>query len=390
MFTSEEAARRLGVKLSTLYAYVSRGLLVAHRSPDRRSLFAAEDVEDLARRRRPAGTNEARLATVTTAVTEINAEEGPRYRGVAAVELARRASFEETADLLWQVGPGPWEPAEVGAVPVTTAADRLRWAVVMAGAVDPLRADLRDVAVARAARSIVATMVSSLAEGPPVSTGPVADRLVLALAGRPLPGLADAVRASMVLLADHELATSTVAVRTAASTRADVYDAVLAGLGTVSGPLHGGASRLAHLLLEDAGRRGAAAALDDALRWQNHAPGFGHFLYGADPRYAALWPFLVALSSPRLEAVVSVVELAAERGLPGPNVDFGLAALSYVAGLDAEAGGVIFKVARVAGWVAHYLEELTERPLRYRLRAVHVRARQSEGDAPPRDGAALP
>ena len=100
------------------------------------------------------------------------------------------------------------------------------------------------------------------------------------------------MRAALVLLADHELATSTVAVRTAASTRADVYDAVLAGLGTIYGPLHGGASRLAHLLLEDAARRGAAAALDDALRWQNGAPGFGHFLYDADPRFAALWPFV--------------------------------------------------------------------------------------------------
>jgi citrate synthase len=390
MFTSEEAARRLGIKLTTLYAYVSRGLLVAHRSSGRRSLFAAEDVEDLARSRRPTATNDTRLATVTTAITEISGEEGPRYRGIAAVELARRASFEEVADLLWEVDPGPWEAAEVGTAPVTSAADRLRWAVVMAGALDPLRADLRNAAVARGARSIVATMVAALVDDQPAPAGPVADRLAAALAPLPSPALADAVRAAMVLLADHELATSTVAVRTAASTRADVYDAVLAGLGTVSGPLHGGASRLAHLLLEDAGRRGAAAALDDALRWQNHAPGFGHFLYGADPRFGALWSFVGRLSSPRLEPVAAVVDLAAERGLPSPNVDFALAALSYAAGMDAEAGGVLFKVARVAGWVAHYLEELTERPLRYRLRAVHVRPRSTEGGAPPRDRSAVP
>jgi citrate synthase len=394
MLTSEEAARRLGVKLATLYAYVSRGLLVAHPSGERRSLYALEDVEALARRRRPVEPNDGRLATVTTAVTDIRPG-GPLYRGVPAVELAERAGFEAVADLLWQVAPGRWEPAEVGPVPVRTSADRLRWAVVMSGSMDPLRSDLRDVAVARAARTIIATMVASIRDGSLTEVeAPVADRLTAALEGRAFPNLPDAVRAALVLLADHELATSTVAVRTAASTRADVYDAVLAGLGTVSGPLHGGASRLAHLLLEDAAHRGAATALDDALRWQNTAPGFGHFLYDADPRFAALWPFVARLPGLRLETVASVVDLAEARGLPRPNVDFALAALTFVSEMDADAGGVLFKVARVAGWVAHYLEELTERPLRYRLRAVHVTPRVATGQpargAPPGSGTALP
>jgi citrate synthase len=375
MLTSEEAARRLGIKVATLYAYVSRGLIAAHRSPERRSLFAVEDVEALARRGRPAGPSDGLLAaTVTTSITDIGPE-GPIYRGVPAVDLAPSASFEAVADLLWQVPPGPWAPAEVGPAPVQTAGDRLRWAVVMSGATDALRADLRDVAVARAARTIVATMVVTIGGGVGETAAPVADRLATALGGT-LPGLPDAVRAALVLLADHELASSTVTVRTAASTRADVYDAVLAGLGTASGPLHGGASRLAHLLLEDAARRGAAAALDDALRWQRTAPGFGHFLYGADPRFGALWPFVARLSPSRLEVAASVAALAAERGLPAPNIDFGLAALTFVSEMDPDAGGVLFMVARVAGWVAHYLEELTERPLRYRVRAVHVTPRR--------------
>jgi citrate synthase len=166
---------------------------------------------------------------------------------------------------------------------------------------------------------------------------------------------------------------TTVAVRIAASTRSDVYDAVLAGLGTVNGPLHGGASRQAHVLLEDAERRGGAAALDDALKWQRGAPGFGHFLYDADPRFDVLFSFLELLvPASRLDVVASVIELASTRGLPRPNIDLGLAALSFVSGMDPEAGSVIFKIARVAGWVAHYLEELTETPLRYRARAVYV------------------
>ena len=83
----------------------------------------------------------------------------------------------------------------------------------------------------------------------------------------------------MVLMADHELATSTMAVRMAASTRADIYDAVLAGLGTIAGPLHGGASQLAYSLLVDAERDGVERALDDTLRWQGVLPGFGHTVY---------------------------------------------------------------------------------------------------------------
>jgi len=374
MLTAEETARRLGVKLTTVYAYVSRGLLAAHRAADgRRSLFDVDDVEALARRSRGGRRTEGRLATVVTAVTEIRPD-GPAYRGARASDLASTEPLEAAADLLWQTGPGPWVAAPLGPPPVSSVGDRIRWAVVMSGAIDPLRSDLRPDAVARAARTIVATMVAALGGPESAAAGsPIADRLAAALSMPVPPGFTDAVRASLVLMADHELASSTVAVRVAASTRSDVYDAVLAGLGTVTGPLHGGASRQTHLLLEDAERRGSAAALDDALKWQGLAPGFGHMLYDADPRFDVLWSFVERLApTDRMEKVAAVKDLAAERGLPRPNLDYGLAALSFTAGIDAEAGGVLFKVARVAGWVAHYLEELTEAPLRYRARAVYV------------------
>ncbi len=250
----------------------------------------------------------------------------------------------------------------------------------MSGSVDPLRSDLRDVAVAQAARRIVATMISSLGGSPQDGSDPllpIADRLAVRLAPSPDLATSAAVGTALVLLADHELASSTVGVRIAASTRSDVYDAVLAGLGVVNGPLHGGASRQAHLLLEDAERRGSAAALDDALRWQGLAPGFGHFVYeDGDPRFDALFPLVERLApAPRREVVESLIELAATRGFPEPNIDLGLAALSFAAGMDARAGSVLFKIARVAGWVAHYLEELNETPLRYRARAVYVTGR---------------
>jgi len=338
-----------------------------------------DDVERLAARARGGRRVESRLATVTTAVTQLR-DDGPAYRGRPATGLAATDTFEEVAELLWGVdgGGGPWEPPPLGPVPDLPTADRLRWAVVMAGATDPLRADLRPEAVTRAARRLVAALVLVVGPSPPAGAGApsVAAALSGALTPAPTAATVAAVDAALVLLADHELATSTVAVRVAASTRADLYDAVSAGLGTLGGPLHGGASRLAHSLLVDAERHGPEQALNEALRWQGMLPGFGHTVYkGGDPRAAVLlerFGHLATADQRRL--VSSVIDLAAAHRIPAPNVDLGLAALTFALGLPPDAGRTVFAVARVAGWTAHYLEELAERPLRFRARAVYATA----------------
>src|ERR1700733_11768169 len=100
MLPSEEAARRLGVKVTTLYAYVSRGLLESHRDPSgRRSVFALADIERVAPRQRGGRSVESRLATITTSVTQLR-QDGPFFRGHRATELAAHMSFEEVAALL--------------------------------------------------------------------------------------------------------------------------------------------------------------------------------------------------------------------------------------------------------------------------------------------------
>ena len=93
------------MKLPTLYAYVSRGLLVSHPAPEgRRSLFAADDVEALAKRSRGGRTTETRLATVTTSTTQLR-DDGPVYRGTPATELATTVPYEQAAELLWRGDP---------------------------------------------------------------------------------------------------------------------------------------------------------------------------------------------------------------------------------------------------------------------------------------------
>ncbi|HXB37942.1 MAG TPA: citrate synthase [Acidimicrobiales bacterium] len=385
MLTTEEAARRLGVKVPTLYAYVSRGLLESHRDPNARgSLFDLDDVEALAARSRGGRQTATRLATITTAVTQLHQDLGPLYRGRRATELAAAASFEEVAQLLWQSGSGDgadWGAPDLGPCPLVHTFDRMRWALVMCGATDPLRADLRPSAVARAARRSAAALVAAVGAGQPhdhdhdLERGAsIATRLAarLTVSSGAVPD--DAVNAALILLADHELATSTMAVRVAASVRADPYDALLAGLATLAGPLHGGASQLAYELLVVAERDGVPRALNDVLREQRRLPGFGHTVYkSGDPRFAAL----LALAEPRLgddqRAVLhEVIALAAAHDVPLPNCDLALAALSWGTGMPPDSGRTIFAVARVAGWAAHYLEELTERPVRFRARAVYT------------------
>jgi citrate synthase len=376
MLESAEAARRLGVKLPTLYAYVSRGLLRSHPSPDRRhSLFEADEVEALAKRSRGGRTSGTRLATVTTGVTRLDDDRGPLYRGRPATELAGTTPYEKVAALLWgePMEGGRWEPARLRPPTRLGTLDRLRWSVLMAGAADPLRADLRPEAVTAVARRLGATMAAAVSDGTP-SPGSVAEVLAAGLVARPDAAVVHALDAALVLLADHELATSTVAVRVAASTRADLYDAVLAGLAVLAGPLHGGASQLAWGLLHEAARVGPERALDETLRWQQRLPGFGHTVYThGDPRYPVLEAlFREVAPASQVRLLAEVVGLAAERRIPLPNVDLGLAALTLATGMPDDAGRTIFSVARVAGWTAHYLEELEERPIRYRARAVYA------------------
>ena len=99
--TAAEAARRLGVKPATLYAYVSRGVLSRDKAADgRASLFDPDEVERLARRgrpRRPAGVADI---TIESAITEITGDT-LRYRGLDATRLAVRRTFEDVAELLW-------------------------------------------------------------------------------------------------------------------------------------------------------------------------------------------------------------------------------------------------------------------------------------------------
>ena len=79
---------------------------------------------------------------MTTSVTRLDQHAGPIYRGRAAVELAQECTFEQVAQFLWRSdGGGDWRAPELGPCPLSNPFDRMRWALVVCGATDPLRAD---------------------------------------------------------------------------------------------------------------------------------------------------------------------------------------------------------------------------------------------------------
>jgi citrate synthase len=377
MLTTEEAARRLGVKVPTLYAYVSRGLLESHPDPARRgSLFDLDEIEGLAARSRGGRQTATRLATITTGVTQLDQRLGPIYRGRVATDLALTSRFEEVAELLWQSeGAGDWAAPDLGPCPLTPTLERMRWALVLCGATDPLRSDLRPEAVARAARRATAALTDVVGPAPAREDpgASIAARLTARLDPSTAAGPTAAVNAALVLMADHELATSTMAVRVAASVRSDPYDALSAGLATLAGPLHGGASQQAYELLVVAERDGVPRALNDVLGERGRLPGFGHAVYkNGDARFDALLTLAEPLLSEERRAILhEVIALAATHDVPLANCDLALAALTWGTGMPPDTGRTLFAVARLAGWAAHYMEELTERPLRFRARAVY-------------------
>ena len=187
----------------------------------------------------------------------------------------------------------------------------------------------------------------------------------------PSAGLLAALRAALVLLADHELAASTLAARVAASVQADPYAVVATGLGAVGGALHGGASLGAQVMLAAADSPPAAPrVVGDLLRRGERVPGFGHIVYrSGDPRAGLLLGLVGAAvpGSPRLAVADAVLAETRRRSLPEPNIDFALAVLASCAEMSTGAGEAVFAVARTAGWLAHALEEYAARtPLRPR------------------------
>ena len=426
MLTASEAAAQLGVKLGTLYAYVSRGWLKSYRRKvGRQALYRRTDIEAL--RGVIAPERGVRARSLPDAASWVTVAQPPTdgsptgvivaesavssiidghlaYRGYPIEELVERASFEEVCLLLWS-GERP-RPEEVDHLRAGIASARIPPPVVAAlaavGADAPplLRLAVMMPSLAAAehrlparsridqARMIITVLPLGLA-----SVAPHAGEAAAWLTpGGGLPGMAarlcerslagdfaaadrEALDRVLVACAEHELNASTFAARVVASTGADLYASVLAALCSLSGPIHGGAcDRIESMFADlDAGAR-IDEALDVFSAKHSLPPGFGHTIYPAgDPR-AALLKHVAKVTAKRkgrklFETALKVEEAVWKRERLRPNLDFYLTVCVRMIGFARGMPAAIFAMGRAAGWIAHSLEQSADnRLIRPRMR----------------------
>jgi citrate synthase len=343
----------------------------------------------------------AGLEDVVAATSSICYLDGDRgvlaYYGYDIHDLARGATFEEVCYLLWH-GRLP-QRAELGdlqsqlvagrqleepilrlmkQLPASDGMDSLRTLTSALGQYDRDAADSSPQANYRKAVRLTAQIASLVAtygrmqQGsgpiqPDPGLGHAANFLYMLTGNRPSALSTRAFDIALVLHADHELNASTFAARVAAATLTDLHSAIVGAIGTLKGPLHGGANADVMRLLIEIGQDATPERIDDAIRSKlarkMKVPGFGHRVYRTeDPRATHLRRMSKELGeragntrwfemSQRIEQLVT-----GEKKLY-PNVDFYSASTYYTLGIPIDLFTPIFAVSRVSGWTAHCLEQ---------------------------------
>ena len=344
----------------------------------------------------------ADVVAASTALSDIDGRAGRLfYRGYDITELAGSASFEEIAYLLQRGSPPA--SAELDGYRAEIASGRrlgplvrdclpqvarsqgpmqaLRTLVSLSSADDPdsgsnaPEANLRKAARLTAQQAVLVAAYQAARTGSQPgdadpAMGLAADFLLQVTGRAPTEREAQIFDTCLVLHADHTMNASTFAARVCAATLADMHSAVVAALGTLSGPLHGGANEQVMRSLEairsSAGADplgGVTSQVTGRLRQGEKIMGFGHRVYKTeDPRATVLRQMsgeLAAASgddtyflmSRRMEEVVF-----AEKGLY-PNVDFYAATVYHYLRVPTDLFTPVFSVSRMAGWTAHVIEQ---------------------------------
>jgi citrate synthase len=364
LLTARQAAERLGIKLDTLYAYVSRGRLRSIGVPGtRQRRYRAAEVEAL----RASGANprsadpDALMPVIGSSICLI--ENGTLYYlGQDAIGLSVAATLEDVATLLWR-GEGTQPVADMGRTALRTdlaasvgLIERCQIRLAQLADKDLPALDLTRAGVIRTGWRILRELAGCVAVTRPA---PGLIHHQLATAWKLNVVGADILRRCLVLVADHELNASTFVARCVASTHATPYAVVSAALAALSGRRHGGASAQVEALFGELAQGGDPLALMAARIARNEMlPGLGQPLYPAGhPRATAILD-RIAAALPEAWARIEPAVAAGTR-LTGqyPNVDFALAAVTTALALPQNSALGLFVVGRTVGWIAHAIEQ---------------------------------
>ncbi|HRP62874.1 MAG TPA: citrate synthase [Phycisphaerales bacterium] len=356
------------------------------------------------------------LANTIAAETEMSFIDGQNgvleYVGIEIDALARNSTFEETVYLLWNRRlptaaeldaftktlraeydlPTPmWEM--VRQIPKSaTPMHALRTLVSALSLHDPEADDASEAANERKSIRLLAKTPALIAAfdrhrkgkdfvKPDRSLDIATNFLAMLNGEKPTSTMARALDVCLILHADHGLNASTFAARVTISTLSDMYSAITTAIGTLKGPLHGGANEeVMHMLTEIGDLDKVDAYIKAKLEKKDKVMGFGHRVYKAyDPRATYLKTFAKQIAedtgnqklyqmSTRIEEIMNR-EVAA-RGIH-PNVDFYSATTYYSIGLDIDLFTPMFAMSRIAGWAGHCIEQLADNRL-IRPRAQYV------------------
>lgn len=332
----------------------------------------------------------------TSAISEVNAEKDAlSYRGYTAHELATNASYSEVAYLLL-----------VGKLPNASElkqfdAELLKERVIPADLIDllkklPKKADTMvvlsmaisflqltdpdhlkndEISNLSKAKRLIAKSPTIIAATYRIKNGqdPIAPNSKLSHAANflymldgkePDKEVAAAFNSTMILYAEHGFNASTFSALVTASTLSDMHSAIVAAIGTLKGPLHGGANEGAiEMLLKVMKEKDVDTWLKEALERKEKIMGFGHRVYKRQDSRAPIMKQLAEKTAKRVgDSKLFALSVRLEEAMMRekklfPNVDYHCAVFYYLIGLPIEVYTAIFAMARMAGWTAHVTEQ---------------------------------
>lgn len=396
--SAKEAAKMLDISLSTLYAYVSRGLIRSEQSAEgkRQRRYYAEDIEKLLARK-DGRRNPETLAkdalhwgapVMDSAITLIDSGK-VYYRGQDVEKLARENTVEEVAALIWlddmsqaeqlfgldvQVSAQKYEMMllhiEIDGAELTPIQELLTF-LPSASADDISAYDLRTDAVARTGARIMRLM-ASIASGDVPENITIPEMLQQGWCPKDKRAIT-VLNATLIVTADHELNASSFSSRVVASAGATPYAAVIAGLAALQGVKHGGYTERVEALFDEAS---SPEKIQDVMRARlrrgDTIPGFGHKLYvDADPRARVLYEILTEQygDSSEFAFIKQAIDTAYDLIGEFPTIDTILVAVARVLKLPKGSALALFALGRTIGWIGHSIEQYeTNRLIRPRAR----------------------
>jgi citrate synthase len=336
------------------------------------------------------------VVIATSSICFIDGDKGIlRYRGYDANELAEKSTYEETAYLLIygqlptaaQLTVFQGELRKNRPVPqafiailqsIPKTADAMAWLRTGVSALASFDAESEDNAPPANLRKTIrltaqiATIAAILARTrknqpivpPDASLDHAANFLYMLTGQKPDELSRKAMDMALILQADHELNASTFAARVTTSTISDMYSAITSAIGTLKGPLHGGANQRVMEMFDKIGTPDKAEAyIREQLAAKKKIMGFGHRVYTTfDPRAAVLKQKAKELSQKvgpakwyEMSEIIEKIMINEKK--INPNLDFYSATVFRYLGIDTDLYPVIFAVSRIVGWCTHVMEQ---------------------------------